>query len=317
MSWTEAFTGKTVLITGAAGFIAGHLARALSFVPCGLVLVDKFPIPALAGASAAIETWQIDISGGDFVGALAERRFDFVFHFAGNANVHNSVLAPRQDFDINAVATVAMLEAMREAKQSGKFIFASSASVYGNPRRLPADENDPTQPISPYGVSKLAAERYVDVYCKLYGLRGVSLRMFSPFGPGLRKQIIFDLTRKLIRDPRRIDVLGDGSQTRDFIYIDDVVSATLCIATRGKSHGDVYNVGTGTETSVAEVVGKLVNLVGRDTQVRYTGSQNQGYADHWRSNVDRLAALGWKPAFPLEQGLRQTVEWIARENSEH
>jgi UDP-glucose 4-epimerase len=249
-----------------------------------------------------------------FYSWLRQQKFDFIFHFAGNANVGASVLDPLSDFDVNLRASLSILEAIREAGHSTVLIYASSAAVYGNPIRAPIAETDPTVPISPYGVGKLAMERYLAVYCKLYGLRGASVRMFSPFGPYLRKQLVFDLMQRIHARPTALDVHGDGTQSRDFIYIDDVVSAILQVASKGCLDGTTYNVGRGIETSVSEVAHGLVDLMSPGLAVRYSGQPMPGYPDNWCADITRAHELGWSPQVSLEDGLRRTVAWYTSEN---
>ena len=196
----EKFAHATVLITGASGFIGGHLARTLAGVPCNLVLVDNKPLQGDPLDGPAEITWHLlDILRDEFCQLISQSNFDYIFHFAGNANVGKSVTDPDFDFDLNLRASFDALETLRRNSSPSRFIYASSAAVYGNPAALPIKEGDPAFPISPYGVSKLTSERYLNVYCKLYGLRGASVRMFSPYGPRLRKQIVFDFVRKLLK----------------------------------------------------------------------------------------------------------------------
>lgn len=315
----DRLASKKTLVTGATGFIGSHIAAALSQVSCDLTLVDRSPrldrIPAPGSATVAFH--RMSVCDDDFFHLVARIKPDFIIHMAGNANVAASVADPGMDFDINLRATFRLLETLREFRSQPFLLLASSAAVYGNPVRLPIAEVDPTVPISPYGVAKLAMERYLAVYCRLYGLRGNSVRMFSPYGPRLEKQIVFELIRKLIANPHRLELLGDGSQTRDFLFIDDLVQALLHVATLGESDGAVYNIGSGNATPVALIAQQLNEVMGLTAALHFRGEAMPGYPDHWRADVNRLEALGWRAAMPLREGLAATVEWVRNAHPEH
>lgn len=306
-------SGKRILITGAGGFIGSHLADRLASVDCTLALIHRKPgcVPPRTGAFSC---HSFDISSPEFRTFMTDGAFDYIFHFAGSANVGLSVHEPERDFRENCLATFEMLEALRRNAFQGVFVYASSAAVYGNPVRLPIVESDPTNPISPYGVSKLAAERYLKVYCELYGLKGLSLRMFSPFGPRLRKQIIFDLTSRALAHPE-LDVFGDGTQARDFIYIDDLISAIICLSCGAPRDGSAFNIGRGIGTSTSEIAEELVRIVGRDLLIRYNHGATSGVPDNWRADISTLTRLGWAPSTSLSAGLTETVQWIVNEDS--
>jgi UDP-glucose 4-epimerase len=312
MTFASGLIGKRILITGAGGFIGSHLADRLASNDCTLALIDR---GSDRGAPKAgnVSRHAFDINSPAFRKFMTEGDFDHILHFAGNANVGLSVREPDLDFRKNCLATFEMLEALRRASFKGLFVYASSAAVYGNPVRLPIAESDPTNPISPYGVSKLAAERYLKTYCSLYGLKGLSLRMFSPFGPRLRKQLVFDLTQRALAEPE-LEVFGDGTQARDFIHIDDLVSAILCLICGAPHDGSAFNIGRGIATSTREIAEELVRIVGRGLPIRFNHAGTAGDPNKWQADISILTGLGWRPSTSLTTGLTETVQWIAREN---
>jgi UDP-glucose 4-epimerase len=181
---------------------------------------------------------------------LLREPYDAIFHFAANAYVPPSVANPAWDYQINFESTFQLLEAMRAVQHPATLVYASSAAVYGNPLRIPVSETDATFPISPYGVGKLAAERYVAVYSGLYGIRAASLRLFSIYGPRQRKQVVYDLMERISQNRDELFIHGDGTQERDFGYVEDVARAAMIVAERGALGGEVYNVGSGQPVSI-------------------------------------------------------------------
>jgi UDP-glucose 4-epimerase len=182
--------------------------------------------------------------------------------------------------------------------------------VYGEPAKVPIEESDVTVPVSPYGVSKLAAERYVAVYARLYGLRAASLRLFSVYGPYQTKQVVYDLLVKLRQSPHRLVVLGDGSQMRDLVYVADVVRAFLGVAARGRTDGFAYNVASGVGTTIAELAQAIVEVQAAPATIAFTGRTRPGDPERWIGSSAALAALGAAPRYRLRDGLRETAAWF-------
>lgn len=313
------FDGQRVLVTGGAGFIPSHLVRALLMAGANVVLVDAQPIDVDALYSYAhgrVQAVQAAVGTATFQRFFAAQPFDYIFHLAARAYAAGSVQAPVDDFLTNLAATVDLLDQMRELKSQARLVFASSAAVYGNPTKLPIEEGDVTVPVSPYGVSKLAAERYVAVYAQLYQLHAASLRLFSVYGPGQVKQVVFDLFDKLHRTPHELVVLGDGSQVRDLVFVDDIVRAFLTVAVRGRGDGYVYNVASGFGVTTADLARAIIAVQHSQAKIRFTGATRPGDPERWVGSCEPLKAIGGTPRSTLHDGLRATAQWFNRHVAE-
>jgi UDP-glucose 4-epimerase len=308
ISWKN----KRVLVTGGAGFIGSHLSEQLVANGTEVTIVDDLSSGKrenLAKISTAVNLKEFDIRQLEWEPILREQTYDVVFHLAANAYVPPSVERPAWDYQINLGGTFRLLETLRQVKWMGTLIYASSAAVYGDPQMIPIQEGDLTVPISPYGVGKLAAERYIAVYSQLYGLRAASMRLFSVYGPRQRKQVVYDFIRKMIRKPSEVPIYGDGTQIRDFNFVEDTARAMMIAADHALLQGEVYNVASGRECSIRELADTLCNILEVKPKLIYSGSIRPGDPDKWSVDISRLKSLGYLPQVSLEDGLRRTVDW--------
>jgi len=231
---------------------------------------------------------------------------DYVFHEAAQAGVRSSIENPYKPHDVNATGTLILLEAARDSDVK-KIIYASSSSVYGKVRYLPFDESHPTQPVSPYGVSKLAAEHYCRVYQDIYGIRTISLRYFTVYGPRMRPDLAISIFSQAAANGNPITIFGDGKKTRDFTYIDDIVDANIIAMTKGDS---IYNIGGGKRISIMELATKIIEIAGCDIPIIHSNPV-LGDAEHtFASIVKAKHELGWIPNITIEDGLRRFLEWL-------
>lgn len=303
MTWS----GRRVVVTGGAGFIGSHLAEALFDAGAEVTVLDLKADPHAPG----ITHHRRDIMVGPWPDVSS---IDVIFHFAANAYVPPSVEKPLFDFENNCGATVFMLDSLRQQEWKGRLVFASSAAVYGNPAVAPVREDHPTVPVSPYGVGKLAAERYCAVFAQLYGLKIASLRLFSVYGPRQRKQVVWDLMNKIAAEGEAINIHGDGTQTRDFVYVDDVVNAAMFVAEHADMAGEVYNVGSGKQCSIHSLADTLCGIMGVEKRFDYTGVNRPGDPERFVADITRLCELGYSPAVDaaahMADGLQAAVEWF-------
>jgi UDP-glucose 4-epimerase len=293
----DAVRGATVLVTGGAGFVGSHLARALVGA-CDVRVVDDLS----AGQRSRVPNGATFVEGDlRDTGALvpAAEGVDYVFHQAGLASVPESVRRPVESHGRNVDATLDVLEAAR--RTDARVVFASSVAVYGEPETVPVAEDHPTDPTSPYGVDKLAADHYTRLYHDRYGLETVALRYFNVFGPRQDAGVISSFAERA-RAGEPLVVEGDGGQTRDFVHVDDVVRANLAAATTD-GVGRAYNVGTGEATRIDDLAVLVRESAGADVEVRHVdgrpGDVEQSCADISRAR--RL--LGFDPQVTLEDGL--------------
>lgn len=300
-----------MVVTGAAGFIGGHLVDALLDAGADVVAID-LATGAMSTRHAVdprVQLINADLRAFEWPSLFAGASPHAVFHLAGTSNVQASIDLPVVDFETNVLTALHLLECARGASYDGSIVYMSSAAVYGRPARLPIGESDPTRPISPYGVAKLAAERYLAVYCEHYGLRGASLRAFSVYGPGQRNLVVYDLMSRIVNTPQRVEIAGDGCQVRDFIFVADVIGALMLVGESAPLGGEVYNLASGRGHTVNELAESLSQAAGAKITLVHSQERRRGDPDEWVAEMSRLGALGFAAQTPLRAGLQRTVDW--------
>jgi len=307
-----------VLITGVAGFVGSHLAERIHSLGLKVVGLDDFSGGYIENLSSLKKSKQFELVKGDILNlkdlSKAFKGVGSVFHLAAQSSVLKSTEDPIRDFELNVQGTLNVLECARKG-DVGTVVFASSSTVYGN-ATLPTLENHPLRPISNYGASKAAAEAYCRSYGTLYGLKTASLRYFNIFGPRSRKGVMFDFLQKLQKDNRRLEVLGTGNQMKDYRYIDDVVDATLLVASQGKLVGEAYNVGSGKSYTVKELAKRMLEILGLNgkTKLFYKGGLSwPGDVQKTQADITKLKKLGFAPKVGFDEGMSAFVDWYQSE----
>jgi UDP-glucose 4-epimerase len=246
------------------------------------------------------------------------RGVDTVYHFAANPEVRLSTVNPRVHFDENLLVTFNLLEAARKTGTVELFVFASSSTVYGDATVIPTPESHEIKPISVYGASKAGCEALLSAYSHLYGFRGLSLRYANIVGPRLRHGVIYDFLEKLRRSPEKLEILGDGSQRKSYLYVTDTVEATVFLAQNSRSQYDVFNVGNEDWITVKEIAEIVSNAAGLKPKFIYTGGTSDGRG--WPGDVklmllsiDKIKKLGWMPKYSSRQAVELTAKSLARE----
>lgn len=308
--------GLRVLVTGGAGFIGSHIVDGLMKRGCEAFVIDNLVTGRLENIKHLVDNkmfrfFKSDVRDRDVVKKVV-KDVDVVFHEAALVSVPRSIKNPQLTNEINVGGTLNMLLACLDSNVEF-FVHASSSSVYGETEKLPKDEQQTLNPISPYGVSKMAAENYVKVFHDVYGLKTVCLRYFNVYGPrqisGPYSGVISIFINRLLRNKPPI-VHGDGEQVRDFTYVEDVVRANLLALNNKRAVGGVFNTATGKPTTInrlAEVLLKITEK--KDLKPIYakprSGDIRQSYAEITKAKE----VLGYSPEISLEEGLSKFVEW--------
>lgn len=298
-----------ILVTGGAGFIGSHLVDVL----CGehdVVVIDdlsKGRMENLRDSIDRIKFKKMNILDNN-IGSVLED-VEIVFHLAAQANVTKSVEDPFFDLDVNVKG---LLNIVENAKNLERFIFASSGgAVYGEPKYLPADEKHETNPIAPYGVSKLAGEKYLNYYSYTHGLKTTCLRYSNVYGArqdpyGEAGVISIFIDKALKGEPP--EIFGDGEQTRDYVHVSDIVSANL----HAMKHEGTFNIGTGVETSVNQLVTVLSELKGKEIKPVHT-AERKGEVRRTVLSIEKAKTeLGWSPNLSLKEGMQRTFDYFKK-----
>jgi UDP-glucose 4-epimerase len=303
------------LVTGGAGFIGSHLVEALVSEKCEVTVVDNLSSGHLANLEAFKEMvtfYQGDIRQMDILDKAAAG-CDVIFHLAAMVSVPQTVDLPVESARINDIGTLNVFEAAR-CQKVRRLVFSSSCAVYGDDPVLPKTEDMNPRPTSPYAVQKLAAEHYARVYDELYGLEAVCLRYFNVFGPRQDPSspysgvISIFMTRAALN--KAPVIFGDGHQTRDFVYVKDVVNANLLAAAMNKPRGSIFNIGTGNQVSINRLWELIAALGGRQNlKPEYEPARAGDIAHSYAAMDFTKTSLKFNPAFSMEQGLEKTFEW--------
>jgi UDP-glucose 4-epimerase len=299
-------TNRSILVTGGAGFIGSHLIDEIS---------DDNDVRVLDNCSRGSPDTvpdTVEFVEGDVRDATTVERacadVDVVFHQAANISVEHSVENPVESHEVNVDGTLNVLEAARD--MDARVVFASSAAVYGEPSAVPVVESLPKCPSSPYGVEKLSADRYVRLYADLYDLETVALRYFNVYGPGgiaTDYSGVIDAFLTRARRDEALPVHGDGTQTRDFVHVSDVVQANLLAATT-EHVGEAYNVGTGESVTINRLAELIVEVTDSASDIVHT-SPREGDIEESEADIDRARdRLGYRPRTTLRDGLETLID---------
>lgn len=292
---------REFFVTGCSGFIGSHLVTRLlsnGHIVTGYDLIhpqDAHPnFEFIEGDILDLERLQASIV-----------KPDGIFHLAAQTKVPDSTRNPAYDFRVNAQGTFNVLSCASDAR----FIYASTNTVYGT-ASVPTTEAHPLRPVSFYGASKAAGELYCSAFNGILGLPAISLRLYNVYGPGNAKGVMYDLVRKLQREDNTLEILGTGLQKKDYVYIDDVIDAFVLAYDRGIP-GESYNIGSGSATTVNEIVELICKLMGLRPDIYRTGGKSwEGDVESTQADLSLFASFGWEPKVDMKQVLQDLYKWI-------
>jgi UDP-glucose 4-epimerase len=303
---------RHAVVVGGAGFFGSWLVDMLLADGVAVTVLD----PRSGNENSRAERIAAELESLNLAALVDERQSDVVFQMAGTGLVPLSVSQPLGDLGRNTATTLAALEEVRASSSRPRVVFVSSAAVYGEGRRMPMDESHPLEPVSPYGVSKLAAEHYVRVYARMHGFEGLSVRPFSLYGPRQRKLVVHDLLTRLLDGEDPLVVAGRADITRDFVFVEDAARALAVLARNASGRGEAYNLASGEPVSLGTLVEELAAAAGRSPEVRFTDKLRPGDPLRWDGDPSAAAALGVELRTTLRDGLRRTAAWLAGERAE-
>jgi len=308
----QAFRGRRILVTGGAGFVGGAVAARLVAAGARVTVLDDLftGLPETVPSDAEFVKGSVTDAG--LVSRLVAEH-SVVFHLAAR-NIIASTKNPLDDFATNIGGTLNVLMSAREAK-TDRVVYSSSTSIYGNPRSIPINEDDLLVPLTPYAVSKLGGENYCSALYETYGLPIASVRYSNIYGPGQRPDNpycgVVSKFLAMVQDRLPISIHGDGEQTRDVTFIDDAVDATLLAAIHPRAEEEVFNVGTGIETSVNELARMIGQALDAPVSLEHIDRRDVDNIRRRVVNIEKARRmLRWGPQFTLERGLGRTAEWF-------
>lgn len=307
---------NTILVTGGAGFIASHIVDKLIANGDKVVVVDNLSTGKLENLNKEAIFYNVDILDNKLKEVFEIERPDYVIHHAAQIDVQKSIRLPIDDARINVSGTINILECCRKHNVK-KIIYASSAAVYGEPKYLGIDEEHTVAPISYYGISKHTPEHYIKVYSELYDIKYTILRYSNAYGirqdPKGEGGVISIFVDKLLEEDTLI-IFGTGEQTRDFIYVNDIVDANILAISKGDNH--IINIGTGVAISINELFNSMKEISESKVEPVYKEAR-KGDILHSYFNISKAEKiLGWKPRYLLKDGLRETI-YFYKEIFEH
>ena len=294
-----------VLITGGSGFLGGYIGEEFFHQGWEVCSIDN----KIGHLSEKIHNVVMQLPSLDLNDLIKRIEPDVIIHAAGTASVSNSIIEPMNDFNNNAVVTASVLDALRNYCPECKMILISSAAVYGNPTKIPIGENAPLHPISPYGFNKIITEQLLKEYYNIYHLPSCAVRIFSAYGAGLRRQIMWDICKK-VTTLHEVSLMGNGTETRDFIHVRDIAKALFLLSKKASFKGEVYNLGSGIQVSIKELAKEMICLMDKDAPLIFSGEVRLGDPLMWQADIRKISSIGFNISIGLKEGLSDYIKWF-------
>lgn len=295
-----------ILIIGSLGFIGSHCLKHFSSMH------DTYGCDILPDQNNK-KHFILNPETADFDIIFKQQCFDLCINCAGSAVVNKSFEEPVKDYYLNTIIVYRILDAIRKNYPICKFVNISSAAVYGNPVTIPILETATLNPLSPYGFHKQMAEIICQEYTKIYNIPTCSLRIFSAYGTGLRKQLIWDILTK-VHQSNNITLFGTGQETRDFIYIDDIIDAIDITIQQSSFIADIVNIASGQQVSVSEIIKTIKNVYPTNFNYSFNNQTRIGDPLHWQADISRIVSWGFNTKVSLQQGISNVISWFLNEN---
>lgn len=301
---------NVVIITGVNGFIGSSIAKKL-YRNYFIVGIDKHDFDQFDSSD---KYFKIILPSNDIANILVDFKPTYCVHCAGLSSVSLSFDYPELDFKSGPDSVFNLVDSIYKTNSDCKVIFISSAAVYGNPLSLPVDENHPQNPISPYGYHKMISEKILQEYMNLFGINSIVLRVFSCYGNGMKKQLLWDIVNKIFKDGF-LELSGTGKETRDFINIIDLVNFIDLIIKKKIKKG-IFNVGTGQEVKIEDIATLVLrNLSLLKWNVVFSQKNRSGDPDRWVADIKKSCEIGFKKMIDLELGIQSYCNWVRNEFS--
>ena len=302
---------KTVLVTGVTGFLGRYIAR--QFTQAGWVVVGIGTRPPENAPRQDLSHYhQLVLPSPDLAAIIQQVQPQVCIHCAGRASVELSVCDPASDFHASVSMTFHLLDTLRSYAPNCHLIYLSSAAVYGSPAVLPILESQACMPISPYGFHKLMGEQLCREFFQIYNLPTTIARIFSAYGAGLRRQVVWDICQKTLTQSS-IKLRGTGNESRDFIHGADVAQAMLVLAEQSDRQASIYNIATGVETKIKDLVSLILANINPTTIAEFDGNLAPGIPLNWRADVTNIHSIGFRTIVNLEKGISSYIHWCRAE----